>query len=130
VRVGGLRWPTLGAVCLRWVVWAYVGWCGPTLGGVGLRWPSLAVVGYCGPSLAFGVDGGWWKTHPRLVFASEEGGVGAGCRSSKNIKKNNKKNIYIKKTRTYGPKRRIWRRLGPVFASQPIQTLFVVVKHK
>jgi len=65
---------------------AFVGYCGPLLAAcwllwacVGLHWlllASVGVVGCCGPSLCFGVDDGWWKTHPRLVFVSEEGGVG------------------------------------------------------
>jgi hypothetical protein len=45
-------------------------------------------------------------------------------------KKKKKKNVYIEKTRTYGPKRHICRRLGPISSLQPIQTLFVIVKHK
>ena len=95
-------------------------------------------------ALAFGVDSGWWKTHPWLVFASEEGGVGnknphpwlkfaskgggvgagwfmgAGCHSSKKEKKKEKKMFILKK---HVP-------MGPIFSLQPIQTLFVIVKHK
>ena len=130
------------------LLWAFVGLHWPLLAAVGLRWPALAIVGMCSPLGLMVGDGKPTlgsclqarrvelgvrneNPHPRLKFASEGGGVGtgwfmaAGCCSKKK-----KKNVYIEKTHTYGPKRRICHRLGSISSLQPIQTLFVIVKHK
>jgi hypothetical protein len=61
--VSRLEPPLAAASALpRWLLWAYIGFCGllwayvgyrgPALAVVGFRGPALAVVGFCKPALA------------------------------------------------------------------------------
>ena len=91
---------------LCWPLLAVIGCCGPLLTCIGLHWPSLAAVGFVGlrwPSLAAVHCGPSWAFVGVIQAKDGCGGCGgAGRRGDKH-------------TKHLGPKRHIWRHLGPFF---------------
>jgi|HubBroStandDraft_2_1064218.scaffolds.fasta_scaffold928839_1 hypothetical protein len=78
-----LRWPSGACVGLHEPTLAFVGCCEPALAIVGLCEFVLVFVGCCGRPAFVCLMVGDGKTHPRLVFASEEGGL--ACLGLRNV---------------------------------------------